>query len=136
VPVALDQPGAVVAVDEAADGLAQLVDGVVQLSPQALFLEVRIRWRWAGRVPEGFEPASAVSQWPSSRTRLCSELRFLPTRRAHSCPLEFPSDQCGADPARTRDPDLPLVPFWHRSRLALIPRRSILRICPALARAA
>ena len=35
----LDQPRVVVAVDEAADGLAQLVDGVVQLRPQALLLE-------------------------------------------------------------------------------------------------
>ena len=39
VAVPLDQPGVVVAVDEAADGLAQLVHGVVQLSPQALLLE-------------------------------------------------------------------------------------------------
>ena len=37
--VSLDQPRAVVAVDEASDGLAQLVDGVVQLDPQALLFE-------------------------------------------------------------------------------------------------
>jgi hypothetical protein len=37
--VALDQPGAVVSVDEAGHGLAQLVDGVVQLGPQALVVE-------------------------------------------------------------------------------------------------
>jgi hypothetical protein len=37
--VSLDQPRGVVAVDEAADGLAQLLDGVVQLDPQALLLE-------------------------------------------------------------------------------------------------
>jgi hypothetical protein len=35
----LDQPRGVVAVDEAAYGLAQLVDGVVQLRPQALLLQ-------------------------------------------------------------------------------------------------
>jgi hypothetical protein len=39
VVVPLDQPRGVVTVDEAADGLAQLVDGVVQLRPQALLLE-------------------------------------------------------------------------------------------------
>ena len=37
--VALDKPGAVVAVDEAGHGLAELIDGVVQLDPQALVLE-------------------------------------------------------------------------------------------------
>jgi hypothetical protein len=37
--VSLDQPRGVVAVDEASDGLAQLVDGVVQLDPQALLFE-------------------------------------------------------------------------------------------------
>ena len=37
--VTLDEPGAVVAIDEASHGLAQLVDGVVQLNPQALVLE-------------------------------------------------------------------------------------------------
>ena len=37
--MSLDQPRGVVAVDEAADGLAQLVDGVVQLDPQALLFE-------------------------------------------------------------------------------------------------
>jgi len=39
VAVSLDQPRVVVTVDEAADGLAQLVDGVVQLDPQALLFE-------------------------------------------------------------------------------------------------
>jgi hypothetical protein len=39
VAVALNEPGAVVAVDEAADGLAQLIHGVVELNPQALLLE-------------------------------------------------------------------------------------------------
>jgi hypothetical protein len=34
----------------------------------------------------GCEAASAVSQWPSSWTRSCGDLRFLPTRAAHSCP--------------------------------------------------
>ena len=37
--MALDEPGAVVAVDEAGHGLAELFDGVVQLNPQALVLE-------------------------------------------------------------------------------------------------
>jgi hypothetical protein len=37
--VALNEPGAVVALDEAGDGLAELVDGVVQGGPQALVLE-------------------------------------------------------------------------------------------------
>ena len=37
--MALDEPGAVVAVDEAGDGLAELLDGVVQLDPQALVFE-------------------------------------------------------------------------------------------------
>jgi hypothetical protein len=37
--VALDEPGGVVAVDEAGHGLAQLLHGVVQLDPQALLLE-------------------------------------------------------------------------------------------------
>ena len=37
--MALDEPGAVVAVDEAGHGLAQLVNGVVQGGPQALVLE-------------------------------------------------------------------------------------------------
>jgi hypothetical protein len=39
VAVALDEPGGVVAVDEAGHGLAQLIDGVVQPDPQALVLE-------------------------------------------------------------------------------------------------
>ena len=39
VAVALDQPGAVVVLDEAGHGLAELVDGVVQLGPQALLVE-------------------------------------------------------------------------------------------------
>ena len=42
VAVPLDEPGGVVAVDEAGHGLAELVDGVMQLGPQALLLEVRI----------------------------------------------------------------------------------------------
>ena len=37
--MALDEPGAVVALDEAGHGLAELLDGVVQLDPQALLLE-------------------------------------------------------------------------------------------------
>jgi hypothetical protein len=37
--VSLDQPQVVVTVDEAGDGLAELVNGVVQLSPQALLFE-------------------------------------------------------------------------------------------------
>ncbi len=37
--MALDEPGAVVAVDEARHGLTQLVKGVVQLNPQALVFE-------------------------------------------------------------------------------------------------
>jgi hypothetical protein len=37
--VPLDEPGAVVAVDEAGHGLAELLYGVVQLDPQALLLE-------------------------------------------------------------------------------------------------
>jgi hypothetical protein len=37
--VPLDEPGAVVAVDEAGHGLAELIDGVVQLCPQTLLLE-------------------------------------------------------------------------------------------------
>jgi hypothetical protein len=37
--VPLDEPGAVVALDEAGHGLAELLDGVVQLDPQALLLE-------------------------------------------------------------------------------------------------
>ena len=37
--VALDEPGAVVAVDEAGHGLAELIHGVVELDPQALVLE-------------------------------------------------------------------------------------------------
>jgi hypothetical protein len=39
VAVALDEPGAVVAVDEAGHGLAQFIDGVVQGGPQALVFE-------------------------------------------------------------------------------------------------
>jgi len=39
VAVALDEPGAVVAVDEAGHGLAELIHGVVELDPQALVLE-------------------------------------------------------------------------------------------------
>jgi hypothetical protein len=39
VAVALDKPGAVVALDEAGHGLAELLHGVVQLDPQALLLE-------------------------------------------------------------------------------------------------
>jgi hypothetical protein len=39
VAVALNEPGAVVAVDEASHGLAELLDGIVQLNPQALVLE-------------------------------------------------------------------------------------------------
>ena len=39
VAVALDEPGAVVAVDEAGHGLAELIDSVVQLDPQALVFE-------------------------------------------------------------------------------------------------
>jgi hypothetical protein len=35
----LDQPRGVVAVNEAVDGLAQPVDGVVQLGPQALLAD-------------------------------------------------------------------------------------------------
>jgi hypothetical protein len=37
--VALDEPCGVVAVDEAGHGLAELVDALVQLDPQALVLE-------------------------------------------------------------------------------------------------
>jgi len=37
--VPLDQPRGVVTDDEAADGLAQLIDGVVQLNPEALLLQ-------------------------------------------------------------------------------------------------
>jgi hypothetical protein len=39
VAVPLDEPGAVGAVDEAGHGLAELLDGVVQLDPQALLRE-------------------------------------------------------------------------------------------------
>jgi hypothetical protein len=39
VAVSLDRPRGVVAVDEASHGLAQLVDGVVQLDPQAVVFE-------------------------------------------------------------------------------------------------
>jgi hypothetical protein len=39
VAVALDEPRGVVAVDEAGHGLAELIDRVVQLDPQALVLE-------------------------------------------------------------------------------------------------
>ena len=37
--VPLDEPGAVVAVDESSHGLAELIDGVVQMDPQALVFE-------------------------------------------------------------------------------------------------
>jgi hypothetical protein len=37
--VALDAPGAIVALDEAGRGLAELIDGVIQGGPQALLLE-------------------------------------------------------------------------------------------------
>jgi hypothetical protein len=39
VAAALEEPRGVVAVDEAGHGLAELVDGVVQLNPQALVLQ-------------------------------------------------------------------------------------------------
>src|SRR5918993_4360808 len=39
VAVALDKPGAVVALDEAGHGLTELIDGVVQGGPPALVLE-------------------------------------------------------------------------------------------------
>ena len=37
--MALDEPGGVVTVDEASHGLAELLDGIVQLNPQALVFE-------------------------------------------------------------------------------------------------
>jgi hypothetical protein len=42
VAVSLDQPRGVVAVDEASHGLAELVDGVMQLDPQALLSSEKI----------------------------------------------------------------------------------------------
>jgi hypothetical protein len=62
--VPLDQPRGVVAVDEAADGLAQLVDGVVQLGPQALPLRVRIQ-RSAQPLVSGSPRKAASSAMPS-----------------------------------------------------------------------
>ena len=55
VAVALDEPLGVVGPDEAGHGLAELVDGVVQLDPQALVLQragssVR-RSRWSPARP-------------------------------------------------------------------------------------
>jgi hypothetical protein len=41
--VALDKPGGVVPVEEAGHGLAELLDSVVELDPQALVLRVRIQ---------------------------------------------------------------------------------------------
>jgi hypothetical protein len=71
VAVPLDQPRGVVAVDEAADGLAQLVDGVVQLDPQALLLEgadpalgaaVGLRLAQEGGVVGDAEPADRAQE--------------------------------------------------------------------------
>ncbi len=41
--VPLDEPGSCCAVDEAGHGLAELIDGVVQLDPRHRSLEVRIQ---------------------------------------------------------------------------------------------
>ena len=62
--MSLDQPLGVVGVHEAGDGLAELVDGVVQLDPQALLFEVRIQ-RSAQRLVSGSPRKAASSAIPS-----------------------------------------------------------------------
>jgi hypothetical protein len=73
VAVPLDQPRGVVAVDEAADGLAQLVDGVVQLGPQAWFFEgadpalgAAVGLRLAKNAASSAMPSQAIEprKWP------------------------------------------------------------------------
>src|SRR5215213_11629933 len=64
VAVSADQPLAVVGVDEAGHGLAELADGVVQLRPQALRLEVRIQ-RSAQPLVSGSPRNAASSLIPS-----------------------------------------------------------------------
>lgn len=64
VAVALDKPGAVVALDEAGHGLTELIDGVVQGGPQALVLEVRIQ-RSAQPLVSGSPRNAGLSLMPS-----------------------------------------------------------------------
>ena len=73
VAVALDQPGAVVVLDEAGHGLAELVDGVVQLGPQALLVEgadpplgatIGLRLAQEGGVGGDAEPGDRARQCP------------------------------------------------------------------------
>jgi hypothetical protein len=100
VAVALDEPGAVVAVDEAGHGLAELVEGVVQLDPQTLAFEgadpafgaaVGLRLaeeRRAVSDPEPRQRAGEVAErycgpqsWSS--VMIASSGRATPRRRSH-----------------------------------------------------
>jgi hypothetical protein len=70
--VPLDEPGAVVAVDEAGHGLAEFFHGVVQLDPQVLFLEgadpalgaaVGRRLAQERRVVADAQPGQRAGEW-------------------------------------------------------------------------
>ena len=83
--VTLDQPGAVVAVDEAGHGLAQRIDGVVQLAPQAL-------------VFEGADPAlSAAMVSGSSRN---AGLSAIPSQASE--PVKWAERYCGPSRAEVQ----------------------------------
>jgi len=91
--VSTDQPRGVVAVDEAGDGLAQLVDGVVQLRPQALLLEgtdpalgaaVGLRLTEEGGVVADPQPADRAEE--VGRAVLGSQSWRSATPRATSAP--------------------------------------------------
>jgi hypothetical protein len=65
--VALNEPGAAVAVDEAGQGLAELLHGVVQPDPHALLRSASLSWQSSG---ESYGRNLWMSLWHESAAYL------------------------------------------------------------------